>query len=123
MTVVTKRRKKLIRKRGKVVSLEKKKSRAGWLFVLPFIIGLIVILIALLFLDRKALKDVDYGLLLTFVAFFIFAGNMSRISLVQEIFNTLLQKNTLLVSALSCQMISNVPSAILLSQFTENYTA
>ena len=90
--------------------------------VIPFWIGLIVIPIALLFLDKKALKDVDYGLLFTFVAFFIFAGNMSRMHAVQRIFATLLEKNTLLVSILSCQVISNVPSAILLSQFTGNYT-
>ena len=90
--------------------------------VIPFWIGLIVIPLALLFLDRKALKDVDYGLLLTFVAFFIFAGNMSRIPFVQNVFGKLLEKNTLLVSIASCQIISNVPSAILLSQFTGNYT-
>ena len=90
--------------------------------VIPFWIGLIVIPLALLFLDRKALKDVDYGLLLTFVAFFIFSGNMSRISFVRELLSGLLEQNTLLVSVLSCQVISNVPSAILLSQFTGNYT-
>ena len=91
--------------------------------VIPFWIGLIVIPIALLFLDRKALKDVDYGLLFTFVAFFIFAGNMARIPAVQNVFAKLLEKNTLLVSIFSCQIISNVPSAILLSQFTSNYSA
>ncbi|MBE5739828.1 MAG: citrate transporter [Clostridiales bacterium] len=91
--------------------------------VIPFWIGLIVIPIALLFLDRKALKDVDYGLLFTFVAFFIFAGNMARIPAVQNVFAKLLEKNTLLVSIFSCQIISNVPSAILLSQFTGNYSA
>ena len=90
--------------------------------VIPFWIGLIIVPIALLFLDRKALKDVDYGLLLTFVAFFIFSGNMARIPLVQKLFEKLLEKNTMLVSILSCQIISNVPSAILLSQFTGNYT-
>ena len=89
--------------------------------VIHYLIGLAVILLALLFLDRKALKSVDYGLLFTFVFFFIFSGNMSRISAVRQIFSNLLEKNTLLVSALSCQVISNVPSAILLSQFTENY--
>ena len=46
---------------------------------------------------------------------------MARIEVVREIFSTLLDKNTLLVSVLSCQCISNVPSAILLSQFTGNY--
>ena len=88
---------------------------------IPYFIGLIVIPPVLIFADRKALKDVDYGLLFTFVFFFIFAGNMARIDIVRDFLSWLLDKNTLLVSTLSCQFISNVPSAILLSQFTENY--
>jgi hypothetical protein len=84
-------------------------------------IGLVVIPTVLLFADRKALKMVDYPLLLTFVFFFIFAGNMARIDAVRNFFSLLLEKSTLLVSVLSCQVISNVPSAILLSQFTDNY--
>ena len=87
----------------------------------PYIVGLIVIPAALLIMDRKALKDVDYGLLFTFVFFFIFSGNMARIEVIRTVFSFLLQKSTLLFSILSCQVISNVPSAILLSQFTENY--
>lgn len=88
---------------------------------IPYWIGLIIIPLALLFLDRRALAQVDYGLLLTFVFFFIFAGNMARIDAVRGLFSWLLEQNTLLVSVLSCQVISNVPSAILLSQFTDNY--
>ncbi|MBE6591010.1 MAG: citrate transporter [Ruminococcaceae bacterium] len=88
---------------------------------IPYWIGLIIIPIALLFMDRKALLDVDYGLLLTFVFFFIFAGNMARIDVVRSLFSSLLDKSTLLFSTVSCQFISNVPSAILLSQFTSNY--
>ena len=89
--------------------------------VIPFWIGLIVIPIALLIMDRKALKDVDYGLLFTFVAFFVFAGNMARIEAVKEMFSALMRQNELLVSALSCQCISNVPSAILLSKFSTDW--
>ena len=88
---------------------------------IPYWIGLIVIPIVLLFMDRKALVMVDYGLLFTFVFFFIFAGNMARIDVVRELFSMLLEKSTLLFSVISCQFISNVPSAILLSQFTGNY--
>ena len=88
---------------------------------MPFWIGLIIIVIALLFLDRRALLQVDYGLLFTFVFFFIFAGNMGRIEAVRGFFSYLLNINTLVFSALSCQFISNVPSAILLSQFTDSY--
>lgn len=88
---------------------------------IPYWIGLIVIPLALLCTDRKALKEVDYPLLLTFVFFFVFAGNMARIDSVREFFSGLLEKNTLLFSVISCQCISNVPSAILLSQFTADY--
>ena len=88
---------------------------------IPYWIGLLIIPAVLLAVDRQALKMVDYPLLLTFVFFFVFAGNMARIELVRNIFSGLLGKSTLLFSILSCQVISNVPSAILLSQFTENY--
>ena len=88
---------------------------------IPYWIGLIVIPAVLLVADRKALKMVDYPLLLTFVFFFIFAGNMARIEVVRNLFSFLLDKSTLLFTLLSCQIISNVPSAILLSQFTDNY--
>jgi len=91
--------------------------------VIPYAVGLIVIPAVLMFADRDALRQVDYPLLLTFVAFFIFAGNMSRIDAVNNLFSGLLGKNTLLTSVASCQVISNVPSAILLSQFTDNYRA
>lgn len=89
--------------------------------VIPYIIGLIIIPLCLFFMDKKALKMVDYPLLLTFVFFFIFAGNMARIDEIRNIISNLLNKNTLIFSTLSCQVISNVPSAILLSQFTTNY--
>lgn len=88
---------------------------------IPYWIGLIIIPAVLFFADRHALESVDYPLLFTFVFFFIFAGNMARIDTVRNFFSALLSKNTLLFSALSCQCISNVPSAILLSQFTGNY--
>lgn len=89
---------------------------------IPYGIGLAVIPAVLLIADRKALKMVDYPLLLTFVFFFVFAGNMARIEPVKRLFSWLLEKNTLIFSVLSCQVISNVPSAVLLSQFTENYS-
>lgn len=89
--------------------------------VIPYWIGLIVIPAVLLIADPKALKMVDYPLLLTFVFFFIFAGNMARIDAVRDLLGALMSRDTLLFSTLSCQFISNVPSAILLSHFTDNY--
>ncbi len=88
---------------------------------IPYIIGLVIIPAVLLFADRRALAAVDYPLLLTFVFFFIFAGNMARIDVVRNVFSFLLEQDPLFFSVASCQVISNVPSAILLSQFTENY--
>ena len=88
---------------------------------IPYWVGLIVVPGVLLVADRKALREVDYPLLLTFVFFFIFSGNLVRLAPVRAFFSALLEKNTILVSILSCQCISNVPTAILLSQFTDRY--
>ena len=89
--------------------------------ILPYQIGLIAVIVGLLMSDRQALRMVDYPLLLTFVCFFIFAGNMSRIPMIRQLLTSLMEKNPLIVRALSCQVISNVPSAILLSHFTGDY--
>lgn len=91
--------------------------------VIPFIAGLIIIPVALFFVDKNALKMVDYSLLGTFFFFFVFAGNMARLDAVNTLISSLLEKDTLIVSTLSCQFISNVPSAILLSRFTTDYTS
>lgn len=89
--------------------------------VIPYYVCLPIILISIIATDKTALTKVDYPLLLTFVCFFLLAGNISRIDAVNVFFSSLLEKNTLLTSILSCQVISNVPSAILLSEFTTNY--
>lgn len=89
--------------------------------IVPWQLGLIIIPSVLFFAERDALLMVDYPLLSTFVMFFIFSGNLSGIPAVNEFLGGLLQKSTLLVSTASCQFISNVPSAILLSHFTDNY--
>lgn len=90
--------------------------------VLPVGVGLIVPLV-LLIVDREAFYMVDYALLGTFFFFFIFAGNLSRMEVVNNLLSSLMEKDALLVSVLSCQGISNVPSAILLSRFTTDYKA
>ena len=89
--------------------------------IIPYYLCLPIILVSIMATDKKALAKVDYPLLLTFACFFLLAGNVSRIQIVNVFFSTLLEKNTLLTSIFSCQVISNVPSAILLSEFTENY--
>ena len=91
--------------------------------LVPYVLGLTVIVLALWFLDRHALKTVDWGLLATFAAFFTFSGNLARLESVRVLFARLLSHGTMLVSALTCQIISNVPAAILLSRFTQDARA
>ena len=90
---------------------------------IPYWLGLPVIAAALLVLDRRALLGVDWGLLVTFAAFFTFSGNMARIEPVRQLFRQLLTHGAMPVAALTSQVISNVPAAILLSQFTDDYPA
>ncbi len=89
--------------------------------VIPFWLGLAIVPVVILFADREALLMVDYPLLFTFVFFFIFAGNLARIDAVNSLFSMLLKKDSLIFTVLSCQFMSNVPTAILFSHFTLDY--
>ena len=89
--------------------------------VVPIAVPVLVVAVVLLALDRGALRDVDYGLLLTFVFFFVFSGNMARIPAVEEFFVGLLSQNAMLCAALASQVLSNVPIAVLFSQFTTDW--
>lgn len=89
--------------------------------IVPYVMGTVVISLILFVMDRDSLKEVNYPLLLTFCVFFIFSGNMARIPQVKSLFETVLPKSPLLIGSLSCQIISNVPSSILLSKFTTDY--
>ncbi len=90
-------------------------------YIIPYPVLLLVSIPVLLLLDRSTLKKVDYCLLLTFVGFFIFIGNLQRIPAVADWIASLVQNRELLVSFFASQFISNVPAAILLSGFTDNY--
>lgn len=89
--------------------------------VVPYPVTTAVIVILLLILDRKLLKDVDYMLLATFVCFFVVSENLGRIEAIRSFLQTLMMKNTLLTSVGASQIISNVPAAVLLSGFTDQW--
>ena len=89
--------------------------------VFPYYWGLLAVTAALLIFDFRAVLRVDYGLLFTFCAFFVFSGNMARIPAVEEFLGGLVALDPLAFGVLSCQVISNVPSAVLLSKFTSDY--
>lgn len=78
-------------------------------------------LMATLILDKSLYKKVDYSLILTFVGFFIFIGNMGKIDMISSFLSEAVSGREILVSILCSQIISNVPSALLLSGFTDQY--
>ena len=78
-----------------------------------------VLLIVLVY-NRRVLLRVDYFLLLTFVCFFVFVGNVSSVEAVRRAVSAVLAGRELAVSALASQVISNVPAAVMLAPFTEN---
>lgn len=88
--------------------------------VIHFLIALGVLVMAMLIMDRKAFKGVDYTLLITFVFFFVFVGNMGRIDAVYNVISGIVDKSPTLTAIVSSQVISNVPAALLLSAFTQN---
>lgn len=91
--------------------------------IIPYGITLGVTVIALLLVDRSIFRRVDYGLLLTFVGFFIFIGNIGRLPAFSRILQQVVSGNEILAGIVASQAISNVPAALLLSGFTENYSA
>lgn len=84
---------------------------------------LAVVVVVIFTTDRSLFKEIDYCLLLTFVAFFIFVGNVGQLESVSDIMYDLLDGRELYASALISQVISNVPAAVMLSGFTEDYKA
>jgi len=88
------------------------------LHILDYRICFATVLVSIVILNRKLLKKVDYGLLLTFVAFFIFAGNIERIGVIKTGISIFITGRTYILSVLSCQIISNVPAAMMISRFT-----
>ena len=86
--------------------------------VLPYGIAFAIVLICTLCADRTTLRDVDYSLLLTFVAFFVFIGNLGRIPAFSNWLQSILAGREVIVAVLASQVTSNVPAALLLSGFT-----
>ena len=91
--------------------------------LIPWQLVLAVVGAAMILWDRKLLRRVDYGLLVTFVFFFLFVGNLGQMETVRSLLSQLLTGRELAGSILLSQVISNVPAAVLLSGFTENGAA
>ena len=89
--------------------------------VVPYQVTTAILILALVIIDRKLFGEIDFMLLLTFVCFFIISENLGRVEAVREFLQSLLSKSTLLTSVGASQVISNVPAAVLLSGFTDNW--
>lgn len=89
----------------------------------PYGLALGVTAAGFLLLDRSVFRRVDYSLLLTFVGFFIFIGNLGRLPAFSHLLQRIVSGNEILAGAAVSQVVSNVPAALLLSGFTENLPA
>lgn len=89
--------------------------------ILPYGVLVTAVFLYTIIFDREALKGADYALLVTFISFFVLIGNLGRISLIREALERFVSGREILTGVLASQVISNVPAAVLLSGFTENY--
>ena len=91
--------------------------------VIDYKVTFLITVIMVLILNKKLFSQVDYSLLITFIGFFIFVGNISTMDVVKNFMEGILNspKSTFLASVLSSQVISNVPATMLLSGFTDHF--
>lgn len=114
-----------------IVEVDKKKMYIFctlFLFCLMSVLGFIndmilffIVLTAMLFVDRKLILNIDYSLLLTFIFFFVFIGNMGQIESFNEVIKSSIEQKERILSIGISQVISNVPCALLLSGFSDNF--
>lgn len=89
--------------------------------ILPYEATLLVVLAVMFFMDKEVLRKVDYALLFTFIGFFIFIGNMGRVPAINTFIQEVIAGNEVITSVVASQFMSNVPAALLLSGFTNQY--
>ena len=90
--------------------------------VLPWQAVLLFVFVSVFLTDRQVLARVDYSLLLTFVGFFVFIGNVGRVPAFREFLQRVIVGREVYISVIASQIISNVPAALLLSGFTEDFS-
>lgn len=90
------------------------------LHIISFYVLVPIVLIFMLIFERKSVLKADYFLLLTFIGFFIFTGNIAKIDFINEKLQNFVGGREILFGITSSQVISNVPAALLLSSFATN---
>lgn len=89
--------------------------------IVPYYYLAIAVLIAVFLMNKKVLLQIDYALLFTFVGFFIFTGNLGNMKTINHWLTKLVEGEEVITGVLASQVISNVPAALLLSEFTTDY--
>ena len=91
--------------------------------LIDYKITFVITIITVLVLNKKLFKEIDYSLLITFIGFFVFIGNISTMDVVRSFMENILnsEKSTFISSILASQVISNVPATMLLSGFTGHF--
>ena len=89
--------------------------------ILPYEVTLLIVLLLVIWVDKNVLAKVDYILLLTFIGFFVFIGNMGRVPAFNDFIKKIIDGNEIATCVASSQFMSNVPAALLLSGFTDEY--
>ncbi|MDE5591113.1 MAG: citrate transporter, partial [Acetatifactor sp.] len=89
--------------------------------ILPWQAVFFAVIIMVFVSDRQVFVKVDYSLLLTFTGFFVFVGNVGRIPAFRDFLQDMIAGREVYTSVMVSQIISNVPAALLLSGFTEDY--
>lgn len=84
-------------------------------------LAVVLVLAAILVLDRKILLKVDYVLLFTFLCFFIFSSSVAANPGISAFLKRTVAGNEYWWSIGISQIISNVPASIVLYPFTTNF--
>ena len=91
--------------------------------LVPFWILCLVVLVSVFIFDKKVLISIDYALLFTFIGFFILTGNLGNIPSISRFLTEMIVGREVITGVVASQFISNVPAALLLSEFTTNYNS
>ncbi len=89
--------------------------------ILPWQVVLLAVAVLVSATDWHIFTKVDYSLLFTFTGFFVFVGNVGRIPAFRDFLQNVIAGREIYTAVIVSQIISNVPAALLLSGFTEDF--
>ncbi|SER89867.1 SLC13 family permease [Lachnobacterium bovis] len=89
--------------------------------VVPCMAFVLTVLVVVGICEFNILFKADYILLLIFIGFFIFTGNMGQIRAIRIFLESVLKTHEFAVGIVTSQFISNVPATLMLSGFAKNY--